>query len=148
MTNKGTLVFRIVIICVSLKTSFQISGVALSNDFEAGSFGEWELDECLPGMSDAQWKIEDVSENLKPLVPPTPGNLKYLRVSRSSPGISYGLTAIRSSYVTVNHGDKITFDYWLKSRYHGFNNILVDNTYYRISNELFAHQINTIGILD
>lgn len=78
----------------------------------------------LPGINDIQWKIEQASDNTVPIVPPVSGSFKYLRASRLSPG-ACGLTAIKSPEVTVSVGDKFTFSYWMQSRYHGFNNILV-----------------------
>ena len=110
---------------IALVSSLELKGSKLlDNDFESGTLGDWELDTSLPGINDIQWKIEETSDNIAPIVPPISGSLKYLRASPSSPG-AYGLTAIKSPDVRVSAGYKFTFKYWMQSKYHGFNNILV-----------------------
>lgn len=115
-----TCLFVIVLVSSSESKRSEI----LDNDFESGTLGEWTIDMSLPGINDIQWKIEQASDNTVPIVPPVSGSFKYLRASRLSPG-ACGLTAIKSPEVTVSVGDKFTFSYWMQSRYHGFNNILV-----------------------
>lgn len=94
----------------------------LDNDFESGSISPW-MDES-PGNVD--WQIEKFSspsETNSP-VPPQSSGGSYLRATRNA-YLSSGLAVFSTPNFTAYPGDKVSFDFWIRSKYPQGNSLEV-----------------------
>lgn len=94
----------------------------IDNDFESGSTSPW-FDES---PANVKWRVEDVSSPLEvdsPAPKPATGT-SYLRATRNA-DLSAGLAVFSSPVFTANPGDKVSFDFWIRSRRTGGNNLEV-----------------------
>ena len=86
----------------------------MSYNFESGSADPWY--DSSP--SSVHWNVEDLSSPAEINYPPpnpTSGT-KYLRAIRNAQ-LSAGLLILRTVTFTVLPGDKMTFNFWIRSRY-------------------------------
>lgn len=94
----------------------------LDNDFESGSTNPW-FDES-PGY--VNWRVESLdspSEANSPAPAPVAGT-NYLRATRNADLLS-GLAVLKSPVFTANPGDRISFDFWIRSKRPEGNNLEV-----------------------
>ena len=90
------------------------------NDFEGGTTSPWNDQSA----ADTRWSIEDYGSPVSGVAAPTPASgTKYLRVQRPS-GTS-GQATLHSDEFTVNPGDTVFFNFWIRSE------ILLVTIYYR-----------------
>jgi hypothetical protein len=96
--------------------------VLLNNDFESGIEEPWY--DSSP--SNVHWTIEDFSAQSEPsnLAPVPSSGTKYLRATRNEQ-LSSGLLILRTVTFTAFPGDKISFNFWIRSRYTGGNTLEV-----------------------
>lgn len=91
----------------------KLARAVLSNNFESGSANPW-YDES-PGF--VNWRVEDfvspTEENSPTPRPPT--GTKYMRATRNT-DLSSGLAVLRSPLFTANPGDRVSFDFWIRSK--------------------------------
>ena len=92
------------------------------NDFEVGPLTPW-FDQS-PGY--IYWNIEDYfspAEVDSPVPRPAVGT-KYLRAVRNA-NLRSGLAILRSPVITAYPGDRVSFDYWIRSKRPEGNNLEV-----------------------
>ena len=95
---------------------------AVDNDFETGSASPW-FDES-PGY--VNWRVEDHSKPMEvnsPAPQPMTGT-KYLRATRNADLLS-GLAVLKSPVFTASPGDRVSFDFWIRSKRPEGNNLEV-----------------------
>ena len=88
--------------------------VILEQDFESGTLSPW-YDESSGAV---YWHIEDHISPAEPNLPApsqTSGK-KYLRATRNPEQLESGLVIFRSPKFTAAPGDRVTFDFWIRSR--------------------------------
>ena len=98
----------------------------LDNNFESGSASPW-FDES-PG--NVNWRVEEFSlpsEVTSPAPKPAIGT-SYLRVTRKA-DLSSGLGVFTSPVFTANPGDKVSFDFWIRSKRPEGNNLEVKSKF-------------------
>ena len=95
----------------------------LDNDFESESVSPW-YDES-PGR--VNWRVENSSVPLEiNSTAPLPSiGTKYLRAVRAD-NSSSGLAIFTSPVFSAEPGDKVSFDFWIRSRRPEGNNLQVD----------------------
>ena len=100
----------------------------LDNDFESASLSPWT--DQSPG--NVKWQIENFSspsEINSPAPSPVSGS-SYLRATRNSE-LSSGLAVLITPNFTAYPGDKVSFDFWIRSKYSHGNSLEVGhNTKY------------------
>ncbi len=107
----------------SLKDPKEVRQLISRNDFEDGRMSPWS---DLSGSS-VYWKIEDIEspEEVNSPAPPTFSGSKYLRVTRNLETLPSGLAVLRSEPFTASPGDKVDFNFWIRSRRPEGNNLEV-----------------------
>ncbi|KAI9556535.1 hypothetical protein GHT06_016325 [Daphnia sinensis] len=92
----------------------QLARLFLNNDFESGLADPW-YDSSLGPI---HWTVEDFSSpaeiNYPPPIPST--GTKYLRATRDAQ-LSPGLLVLRTVIFTAFPGDRISFNFWIRSKY-------------------------------
>lgn len=85
----------------------------LDNNFESGSMSPW-YDESPAYVT---WRVEDIQTPTEADYPaPYPlSGFKYVRATRNADLLS-GLAVLRSPLFTALPGDRITFDFWMRSK--------------------------------
>jgi hypothetical protein len=103
--------------------------ILMSNNFESGSADPWY--DSSP--SSVNWNAEDLSSPAEINYPPpnpTSGT-KYLRAIRNAQ-LSAGLLILRTVTFTALPGDKMTFNFWIRSRYASGNVLEVKSILVRL----------------
>lgn len=99
----------------SLEIDPQSARILLNNDFESGSADPWY--DSSP--STVHWVVEDFtmpSEVNYPPPIPSAGTNKYLRATRDAQ-LSPGFVILRTVEFMALPGDRITFKFWIRSKY-------------------------------
>ncbi len=104
-------------------TDPKLARTLLDNDFESGSANPW-FDESPAYVN---WRVEDVASPTErnSSVPPPPTGTKYMRATRNADLLS-GLAVLRSPVFTANPGDRVSFDFWIRSKRPEGNNLEVN----------------------
>lgn len=94
----------------------------LDNDFEGGSANPW-FDQSSAYVN---WRVEDYSSPTEKnsTAPPSSTGTKYLRATRNA-DLASGLAVLNSPILTANPGDKVSFDFWIRSKRPEGNNLEV-----------------------
>lgn len=92
----------------------QSARLLLNNDFESGLADPWYDSSLGP----VHWTVEDFSSPTEiNYPPPTPSTgTKYLRATRDAQ-LSPGLLVLRTVTFTALPGDRIFFNFWIRSKY-------------------------------
>lgn len=122
--------------------------VLISNDFENGVITPW-YDES-PG--NVKWKVEDFNSPTEvdsPAPSPVMGT-KYLRATRNA-ALSSGLAVLRSEVFMASPGDRITFSFWIRSKFTEGNTLEVTkhtNFIYSFLSKTLISNISFSVVLD
>ena len=98
----------------------------LDNDFESGSANPW-YDQS---PANVNWRVENVaspSETNSSAPMPSVGTY-YMRATRNA-DLTSGLAVLTSPVFTANPGDRVSFDFWIRSKRPEGNNLEVHSTY-------------------
>jgi len=124
--NPFKLVNQDVLECV-IQTGTCDSFADITNDFESGTNICWQ-DESRKEL--ISWKVYnslswsgDSTNNASAPAPRPPGS-NYLQLVRAKKG-AFAVGEYRSERFTVSPGDKVSFDFWIQSKFPKFNNLEV-----------------------
>lgn len=104
-------------------TDPKLARTLLDKDFESGSANPW-FDESPAYVN---WRVEDVASPTErnSSVPPPSTGTKYMRATRNA-DLSSGLAILRSPVFTASPGDRVSFDFWIRSKRPEGNNLEVN----------------------
>ncbi|XP_057367019.1 deleted in malignant brain tumors 1 protein-like [Daphnia carinata] len=101
----------------------------LDNNFESGTLNPW-YDES-PGY--VNWRVENLASpsEANSTAPKPDTGTKYVRAARNA-DLASGLAVLRSPIFTASAGDRVSFDFWIRSKRPEGNNLelvwVVDRT--------------------
>lgn len=123
-------VIVVLLMCALINQILVGVGHVLDKDFEGDSLSPWK-EESAGGN---RWEIEDFRHPFETnnAAPRKNDGSKYLRLRRASDGL-FGVAQLRSPVFIAHPGDRISFSYWIRSRFNNFNSLQVIlrlNVYY------------------